>query len=289
MDQPYCIITPAYNETCNIDRLVTSVVEQDKLPVIWVIVNDGSSDDTGTKIDRYASKYDFISCVHLERDNVESYYSRKIIAFIEGYKFLQSKKVLYDYIGNLDADISLPADYYSNILTEFSQNSTLGIAAGRYIYPDTSRKPILSETSAPGSILVFRRQCFEEIGGYLPLRYGAEDALACIQAQSKNWEVRMFPEYVALQHRIVGSATGMKFCTARFRQGLSEYDIGYHPLYSFLKFLYRLFIEKPVILSSLSRYLGYLSGGCIIRNRVVPAKTVAFLRKNQIKRLFKTP
>lgn len=286
MESTYCLITPAYNETEHIDNLVNSVIHQNMKPSLWVIVNDGSSDDTGTKIDKYAEDHSFIRVIHLSRDHVESYYSRKIVAFNAGYQFLEREGIIYQYLGNLDADITMRENYYSNILKEFVNDNALGIAGGRYVYPHKGIQPILHETMVPGSALMFRKECFEAIGGYIPLKYGAEDTLACIMARVQNWKVRMFPEYIVIQHRLVGSTGGMRMCSSRFRQGLSEYDIGYHPLFAFLKFIKRVFAEKPYIFSSSCRYLGYLFGMIFLKRRMTPKTAITLLRKEQLSRIF---
>lgn len=288
MKYRYCLITPAYNESENLDRLVESVNNQSVLPEAWIIVNDGSNDDTGSKIDDYAKLYRFIYSIHLLRDNVVSYYSRKIHAFYEGFKLLQTLNICYEFIGNLDADISMPRNYYENILNEFSNDNLLGVAGGEYRYPSGVQQPILYKNMVPGSILMFRRECFEEVGGYCPLKYGAEDTLACIIARKKGWKTRTFFEYPVIQHRIVGSAGGMRFYRSRFRQGLSEYDIGYHALFSFLKFCKRSIRERPIFLSAMFRFLGYMAGFFVINKRTVPEEIVCYIRKEQKTRMFKT-
>ncbi len=281
MDQTYCIITPAYNEEANLERLFESVTHQTIKPVVWIIVNDGSQDRTGQILTALASQVDYIVPVHRTRNVGTTYYSRKIEAFREGYRKLVSLNPSYGFIGNLDADISLPVDFYENLLREFSDNPKLGIAAGSYEYVDSTEKVMLRKDTVPGSILMFRRACYEAIEGYRPLRYGAEDTLACVMARMEGWQTECFLQYKVTQHRVVGTAGNTTILKARFRQGLSEYDIGYHPLFSFMKFVRRCFLERPRPIAALARYIGRLCGPFFCRGSVCPKNARVFLRNEQ--------
>lgn len=287
MNQRYCIITPAYNEEANLERLYESVSGQTVRPVLWVIVNDGSNDRTGAIITSLASQADYIIAVQRTRETVATYYSRKVLAFDEGYRKLASVGPDYEFLGNLDADISLPSDYYESILSEFSANPKLGVAGGAYGYVDPTEKVMLRRDTVPGSILMFRRACYEAIGGYLPLRYGAEDTLACVMARMADWQTECFLRYKVTQHRVVGTAGNTTILRARFRQGLSEYDIGYHPLFSFAKFIRRFFRERPWALAALARYVGRLCGPFVVRDRICPESARIFLRDEQWHQMFR--
>ena len=141
--------------------------------------------------------------------------------------------------------------------------------------------------STPGAIQVFRRECYEAIGGFQVLRYGGDDTLSEIMSRMKGFKTRHFVQYQVLHHRPVGEGKGTHALTAKYRAGLSEYVLGSHPLFILAKSLRRLLLEKPIILASTVRLIGFISGYFVIRKREVADEIVRYVRKEQIQRLFK--
>lgn len=281
----YVLITPAYNEQENLPRLIQSVVNQRKKPLCWVIVNDGSSDGTGDIIDEACRLYEFVKAVHLLRDDGLAYYAHKIYAFNKGYEFLSGLQFDYDVIGNLDADLSFPPEFYNDLLEEYEKDSTLGVAGGMYQYSNESVKVLWGGNYVPGSMLTARRACYEQVQGYRPLKYGAEDTLLCIMAELRGWKVNYFSRCQAVQHRIVGTSGGFSIYKARFRQGQSEYNIGYHPLFAMARFIKRSVKESPYVLGSLFRLSGYLYGWIMQEREGVDDSVVIHLRQKQLGKL----
>lgn len=282
----YAIITPAYNEEEHLPRLIESVLGQTERPVVWVIVDDGSSDRTAEIIDAAANRYSFIKAIHLSRDTSIAYYAHKIHAFNQGYKLLCEINDDYEVLGNLDADLSLYPKFYENVLLEYEQDSTLGVAGGSYRYADDGEVVVWGGSFVPGSMLTCRKKCFEEVGGYRILKYGAEDTLMCLMAEMKGWRVGYFPQYQVVQHRLVGSTGGVGALKAKVRQGKSDKIIGYHPFFFLLKFFKRCFVEKPYILAGSARLVGYLSGFVFREKDIVEEEVVKFIRKKQMHDLF---
>ncbi len=285
MKKDYILITPAYNEEKNIERLIKSVVAQTILPKKWIIVNDGSIDRTGEITTTYESRYNFIQHLPIERKNIESYYSRKTQVFLLGYKYIDSK-LKYDFLGSLDADLSFEPAYYENILKEFEANPRLGIAGGKYVYESEGKiqKVLIDDTCVPGSLQMFRRQCYEQIGGYVALRHGGDDTLASIMARMHGWETRSFPQYRVIQHRPVGTA-GKTTLQAKFYQGFTEYGVATHPAFMLAKSLRRMFFEKPYFFASAARLAGFLYASVRREKKRIPESAVRFVRKEQLGRL----
>src|SRR4051812_37332053 len=123
----YALITPAHNEQDLIEKTIQSVVQQTARPLRWIIVNDASADGTAAVVARYCREYDFIRLINVERPNGRSF-GGKVGAFNRGLAELAD--LPWAFIGNLDADISLRADYYKGILREFEKDPRLGIAGG---------------------------------------------------------------------------------------------------------------------------------------------------------------
>ncbi len=288
MKKDYLLITPAHNEEENIERVIKSVVSQTIAPQKWLIVNDGSTDGTDEIIKQYEARHNFITSLRLERKDIETYYGHRTRIVLTGYEKIKNPE--FDFLGVLDADISLEPTYYECILAEFDRNPKLGIASGIYVdkVKGQIRKVVKDpdEISTPGALQVFRRECYEAIGGYIPLKYGGDDSLAEIMARMGGWETKHFPKYQAVQHRTTGTSEGTHLLVAKYREGLAEYILGTHPLFALAKSFRRVFLEKPFLLASTARLSGFLSGYYLVgKNREVPDEVVSFVRREQMQRL----
>lgn len=286
METRYVLITPVYNEEEFIESVIKSVISQSIRPLKWIIVDDGSTDGSPEIINRYATQYNFITYLPLKRENTGSYYGRRVYAILAGYEKIRNIK--YDFLGILDGDITLESTYYEGLFKEFANNPKLGIAAGITIYEINGRhtKPTIDRLCTPGSQHVFRRQCYEAIGGYIPPKHGGSDSYLDIMARMHGWETRNFEKYPATQRRLVGTGDGRSIYQARFRQGLAEYGVATHPLFMLAKSFRRAILEKPVFLGSLVRLTGFLYGYLLRADRMLPQEAIDFVRKEQIKRLF---
>ena len=286
MKDRYILISPVHNEQAHLDALIASVVNQTIQPQRWVLVNDASTDATGDIIDRHAAKHEFMVPLRLCRDKEEAYYRRKTLVFLAGYEHLRNG-CEYDFVANLDADIVLEPTYYEGLMREFDRNPRLGIAGGTYFYSSDGRlvKVLFDELSVPGCAQVFRRECYEKVGGYIPLRYGGEDTLTQIAARMYGWQTQAFSSHAVVQQRTVGTAETGSVLRARFRQGLSDYGVATHPLFMLAKTLRRAILEKPYFTGSLARLLGY-SYGCLFgEERKLSRDMMVFVRREQLGRL----
>jgi len=284
----YVIVTPAYNESESIARTIEGVMSQTLSPRKWVIVDDGSTDATSSVVRRYAQSTDFIEYCRRERRSSDTYYGSNVLAILQGYD--QVKGLQFDYLAILDADIVLCRDYYAEIFRRFDANPELGIAAGTYL--ERTTKGILLEADidrrhTPKAIQVFRRSCYEQIGGYIPCPYGGEDTCAEILARMYGWQTWSFPEVQALHLRPVGTGDGRSLVRARFRLGLTDYSVATHPIFMAAKCLRRSLKEKPRVISGLARFAGFLWGYATRVERQLPGLAVRYIRREQTARLLR--
>ncbi|MBN1123711.1 MAG: glycosyltransferase family 2 protein [Sedimentisphaerales bacterium] len=286
MDRHYVIITPAFNESKYIKTTIEGVLAQSLQPISWVIVDDGSTDGTGEIVKEAMEKYGWIHYLRREKISEDSYYASNVYALLEGIKFVSD--LSYTYLAILDADISLPSDYYKNILDQFERDKRLGVASGVYVDRINGglRKVLNDRRSTPKAIQVFRRECYEQIGGYVPLKYGGEDTCTCIMARMKGWKSWSFPEFVAIHNKPIGTGHTGNYIGIRFKQGLNEYGLATHPLFMVVKSIRRCFRERPFLLGGISRLFGYIYGYILHEKRQIPDEVVRFLRKEQINRIF---
>ena len=116
----YVLITPARNEEAFIRKTLDSVVQQTFPPIKWVIVNDGSSDNTAGIVQEYADRYPWIELVN-RPPRKERHFAAKVHAFNAGQE--RVKDLDYEVIGNLDSDVSLDPDHFEFLLTKFQNES----------------------------------------------------------------------------------------------------------------------------------------------------------------------
>jgi biofilm PGA synthesis N-glycosyltransferase PgaC len=282
--ESYVLITPARNEQTFIEKTIESVTRQTVKPLRWIIVNDGSTDRTAEIVAKFQAHHRFIELVNVDRAG-ERHFGNKVHAFNRGRD--HAKHLPYDFIGNLDADISLEPDYFERLLAEFRQDPRLGLAGGIVASQMGGKfvKQEVSLDSVAGAVQLFRRSCFEDIGGYMPLPLGGIDAAAEITARMKGWGVRTLSDLCAREHRRTGSTAGgpLHF---RIREGQRLYSLGYDWRFFFLRCLYRS-MEQPKIVGSGAAIVGFLLGMVKREPIVLAPDVVLFLRHEQRAKLLR--
>ncbi|HYR88200.1 MAG TPA: glycosyltransferase family 2 protein [Terriglobia bacterium] len=281
----YVLITAARNEEGYIRRTLQAVVDQKRLPRTWVIVSDGSTDRTDELVMHFARSHHFIQLVRLRQKGARAF-SSQACASNEGYKRI--KHAEFDFVGFLDADISFSPNYYEELLEKMEANPRLGIAGGVIVEDHGSGRFDVrygdSADHVAGAIQCFRRECHDDIGGLIPLRWGGHDAVANAMARRKGWEVRAFSDLRAFHHRPTGTA-GTTIRRARFREGMQDYFMGYHLLFEVGKCIRRA-IEPPYLAGSVLRLSGYLWPGLTRQKPMVTEDFAQYLKKQQMRRLF---
>ncbi len=249
----YVIVSPVKDEEAYLDRMINSVLRQTALPARWVIVDDGSCDDTPQILKNYSEQHDWIRPVRLERSEQRQLGITEIRAFAIGFGSLDN--IEFDYIVKLDCDVELPFDYFSILLSRF-QDPRLGIASGIYVEPkgDAWVPVSMPEYHAAGASKVVRSECFREIGGFIPDR--GWDTIDEIRAHMAGWNTCHFPDIVFRHLRSEGSAAG-PLETNRMH-GHIYYLTGGNTLFLLLKVLHRCWFGRPFILGGLSMLLGFL-------------------------------
>lgn len=162
----YVLVTPARNEERYIEGTLKSVVQQTVRPLRWVIVSDGSTDRTDEIVGRYSREHSWIELARMPARE-ERHFAGKVHAFNAGYARLQGLE--YDCIGSLDADITFDEGYFEYLLGKLADNPRLGLTGTPFREGNTSYDyRFVSIEHVSGACQLFRRQCFEEIGGYVP-------------------------------------------------------------------------------------------------------------------------
>ncbi|MBV9573754.1 MAG: glycosyltransferase family 2 protein [Acidobacteriales bacterium] len=276
----YVLMTAAYNEGANIGGVIESVLSQSVLPAKWIIVSDGSTDNTDEIVAGYEERYPWIRCVHVTRKPGRNFAS-KVIALQQADDQLRRER--FDVIGNIDADVTLEPDYFAQLLDRMAADPQLGIASG-FIYEKSSgqyvSRPLNSEDSVPHAAQLVRRACYEAIGGYAVLRYGGEDWHALISARMHGWRVKAFSDLKIFHRRPGNLARGA--VRDSFRAGRMDYSLGSYPPFEVLKCLRR--FPDAYFSAGVTRMCGFLWGYLRGEKRPVSKEFMNFLRAEQRER-----
>ncbi len=269
-----------------IEYTIESVISQTTLPLEWIIVNDGSRDNTGAIVESYAEKYPWINVRHLPDRGSRKAGGGVIEAFYKGYDTLKFKD--WDFIVKLDGDLSFQADYFEKCFSYFAHASTLGIGGGTVCF---LRNGALGVESAGdpkfhvrGATKIYRRACWDAIGGLLAMT--GWDTLDEVKANMLKWRTQTFFNPKLRHHRYTGGADGA--WKDWVKNGRANYMVGYHPLFMLGKFIRRL-TRRPLLVSSLGLMFGFLSGYFARIPRSTEKEVIAYLRKQQLRKLFFLP
>lgn len=275
------LITPARNEARYIRRTLDSVVQQSRRPLKWLIISDGSTDGTDEIVREYQLQHDWIDLMRMP-DHRDRSFAAKATCFNAGYERIRALD--FDVIGNLDADISFDVDYLAFLLRKLELNDRLGVAGSPFReYSQHYDFRFSNIEHVSGACQLFRRECFEEIGGFVPLRGGGIDWAAVTTARMKGWQTRTFVEVCCEHHRPMGTATGSKVA-AMFKYGRKDYMLGGHPLWQVLRGAYQL-SRPPYVLGGIGLVAGYFWAAALFIERPVSRDLMRFHRAEQMGRL----
>jgi glycosyltransferase involved in cell wall biosynthesis len=279
---PYVLITPARNEERFIEKLIESVIHQTVLPERWVIVNDGSTDATASIVSRYVEKYDWMELLNLSPRRDRSF-AAKVHAFNAGFE--RVKNLEFEVVGNLDSDLSFEADYLEFLLNKFREDANLGVAGTIFREEgySSATDSFEGQNHVAGGCQLFRRRCFERIGGYVPNKAGGIDWIAVTTARMMGWTTRSFREKYFFHYRSLGTAE-RSLLASTFSYGEKDYYLGGHPLWELFRAAYRT-TKKPYVLGGLVLYSGYLSAFLRRMDRPVSDELMRFHRKEQMRKL----
>ncbi len=277
----YVLITPAHNEADYIELTIKSVIVQTMPPTKWIIVSDGSTDGTDDIVKKYLPNYPWIELIRTP-ERKERHFAGKVMAFNAGYKRIKS--LSFDIIGNLDAYLSFEKDYFEFLLTKFVQDTNLGVAGTPFLEDGKHYDFRFASTDhVSGACQLFRKACFEEIGGYIPIKGGGIDWVAVTTARMKGWKTQTFIEKTCTHHRKIGTGDSSKLMAA-FKYGQKNYYLGGHPLWHLSRSIFQM-KNKPYIIGGLLLLWGYLWASIKRMERPVSPELMKFYRAEQMQRL----
>jgi len=278
----YVLITPARNEEAYIEKTLRSVVSQTAIPEQWVIVDDASTDSTARLVEKYVRDYPWIELVR-RTQRAERSFSRKVDAFNAGVQRLGSCE--FDVIGNLDADLSFDPEYLEFLMNKFVEDPKLGVAGTPFVENgyDSARDSFEGENHVAGGCQLFRRQCFEEIGGYIGNPAGGIDWIAVTTARMKGWKTCSFPEKRFHHYRSLGTAE-RGIVASLFSYGEKDYYLGGSPVWQLFRVCYRS-AKRPFLIGGLALLAGYCWAALRRTKRPISPELMGFHRREQMNKL----
>jgi glycosyltransferase involved in cell wall biosynthesis len=278
----YVLVTAAYNEEKFIEGTIQSVISQTVPPSKWIIVSDASTDHTDEIVQHYQNRYPYLQLMRITEEHPRNF-TAQVYAINAGCRHLM--KLDFDFIGNLDADVTFAPDYFEGVLDRFAADSELGLTGG-WIFENRHgqyrSRSCNRAWSVAHAVQLFRRACFEQVGGYVALRYGGPDHFAEVRARQLGWKVAACTDFPVYHHRPTAQAEG--FVQGRLRQGRMDHSFGTLPLFEVLKCLRRV-QERPLMIGAMVRFYGFMEA--YVRNapRLVPDDVAAYIRRDQWRRI----
>ncbi|MEO0930043.1 MAG: glycosyltransferase family A protein, partial [Pseudomonadota bacterium] len=265
MSEPrFLIISPCRNEAAYMRRTLDSMVAQTMTPTLWVIVDDGSTDETPAILAEYADQHDWIRIVPKPDRGHRAVGPGVIEAFYVGMEAVDPTE--FDYIGKFDLDLDLPPRYFEILISRMEGDLRIGTCSGK---PYIRRGGVLvsekkSDDMSVGMTKLWRRTCFEEIGGLV--REVMWDAIDCHKARQLGWKAISWDEPdLRFEHLRPMGSSQTSIYTGKRRHGFGQYFMGTDPFYFTATAIFRS-IEPPYVLGGMSMMLGYF-GAMLRRDR----------------------
>jgi poly-beta-1,6-N-acetyl-D-glucosamine synthase len=274
------IISPCRDEAKFVQLTLDSMVRQTYKPDLWIIVDDGSRDQTAAIVERYAARHPWIRLVRRERGGSRQLGPGVVNAFNFGLAAVGDAP--FDVVAKLDCDLEFGAETLAAIMALFD-NPKVGMASGTTLLLLNGNLVSERFTSdhVPGQAKFYRRACFQDIGG-LQRVYGW-DIIDETDARRHGWRTFNDPKIVFIHHRLQGSSFGT--FRGRIIWGQGAYAIGSHPLFALARGIFRM-AEWPWLVGGLGFLWGFFISHFNPRlARITDPDLIRYLRWEQRYRL----
>jgi glycosyltransferase involved in cell wall biosynthesis len=289
----YCLVTPCRDEARYARRTLDAILGQTEPPALWVIVDDGSKDDTPAILAEYAARVPWIRVVRRSDRGDRKLGGGVIDAFYDGYATVDPGA--FDYVCKLDLDLDIPPAYFALLMDRMEREPRLGTCSGKayFLPPGAPERPVpfpidegdgfvsekLGDENSAGMIKFYRTACFRQIGGFIrEVMWDGIDGHRCRQLGwiAVSWDD---PELRFAHLRPMGTSH-RSWWTGRKRHGFGQYFMGTSPAYMLASAVYRM-SRPPVVLGGFGMLYGYLEAMVRRRSRFGDAAFRRFLRRYQ--------
>ena len=289
----YVVITPCRDEAKYARRTLDSVTGQTEPPTLWVIVDDGSKDDTPKILDEYAARFSFIRVVRRADRGDRKVGGGVIEAFYAGFDTIDLGA--FDYVCKLDLDLVLPPGYFATLMDRMETEPRIGTCSGKpYFFPpgasdERAEFPLressglvsekVGDENAVGATKFYRANCFRQIGGFVrEVMWDGIDGHRCrlLGWIAVSWDD---PELRFVHLRPMGTSH-KSWWTGRMRHGRGQYFMGTPPVYMLASAAYRM-TRPPMVVGGLAMMHGYLKSMLTGESRYGTPEFRRFLRRYQ--------
>lgn len=268
----YCLITPCRDEARHARTTLDAVMRQTVPPALWVIVDDGSRDETPALLAEAAGRFPTIRVIRREDRGDRKLGAGVIEAFDEGFASIDPDA--FDYVCKLDLDLDLPPRYFERLMERMEQDPRLGTASGKpYFLPPGEalpgprcafpirpagplRREVCSDENSVGMIKFYRTACFREIGGFVrELMWDGIDGHRC---RMLGWKAASWDDPELRFHHLRPMGTShISWWTGRARHGAGQWFMGTGLLYLLASAAFRL-PHPPYVIGSVALLAGWL-------------------------------
>lgn len=281
----YLLITPARNEEDNLPDVSESVTGQKVTPALWIIVDDGSTDETPHILEGLKARYPWIRSIRLPprpRDITFHYSYVCKQGFDYSLEYCKKNGIEYDYIGLLDADTVIEENYFGKLIDEFEKNSSLGIASGGVYYDvDGKLSREFTDKSLPrGTGRLWRKSCFLETEGYQV--EPSPDSISNTKALLRGWQLRQYADVVEIQKRKTSAGEGL--WKGYVKNGWMAYYMDKNLPMVLFNALYYSF--KSPYYTGIAYFYGYLNSAVKREKKIGDMEIRAYYKKQNMSLLF---
>ena len=254
----YLLISPCRDEARYLRRTLDSVAAQSVPPALWVVVDDGSTDETPAILEEYARRLPYLRVVRRTDRGRRQVGPGVIEAFYAGLDQVRLEDV--DYLCKLDMDLDLPVRYFELLMQRMESNPRIGTTSGKpwFVHPQSGAliPEVCGDEMSVGMTKFYRVACFKEIGGFV--RQVMWDGIDCHRARMLGWIAESVDlEPIRFVHLRPQGASEKGIWTGRLRAGFGQYFMGTSPLYYLAVAIYRV-PAHPMLIGSVAMLWGYL-------------------------------
>jgi len=262
-------------------RTLDSVMAQSTPPTLWVIVDDGSTDETPSILETYRSRLPYLRVVRRTDRGKRSVGPGVIEAFYAGLETVDLDQ--FDYLCKLDLDLDLPPRYFELLMERMESNPRLGTTSGKPYFVDPRAGKLVPEVCGDemsvGMTKFYRVDCFRAIGGFV--RQVMWDGIDCHRCRMLGWLAESLDDQALRFTHLRPMGSSQKgIWTGRVRSGYGQYFMGTAPLYLLASAVFRL-PKHPIVVGSAAMLWGYTSSAIRRLKRYDDLEFRRFLRQYQ--------
>jgi biofilm PGA synthesis N-glycosyltransferase PgaC len=281
VSQRLLVVSPVRNEAAHIERVARAVAAQTRPPDLWLVIDDGSSDNTASILAGLERELDFMSVHAMPRTSREDAVKDRLAAAAAPRAFNfgldRAPWRTFTHIAKLDGDTELPPRYFELLLEQFASNPRLGLAGGVRVEHVGGRQHlerVPTRYHVPGALKCYTLECFEAIGGMQERL--AWDTIDEVYARMRGFQTRALPELIAIHCRPWGSADGL--LRGHVRHGRCAHIVHYPPGWAALRALKTAGL-RPWGISGLAYLAGYFGAAARSSPRVADPEFRRFFRR----------